>query len=164
MSKAVFPGSFDPPTYGHLNLIERAAKIFDTLDVVVAVNCHKKNFFDDTQRVDMMTQCCRPWQNVRVIGWSGLVVNYAKEHDISVIVRGLRPLSDFAYEFELAMLNTQLDGEIETLFLPTASQYSVVRSSSIKEMAMYGADLTPMVPPLVGQAVYDRLKLLGMIS
>lgn len=159
---AIFPGSFDPPTYGHLNIIERASRIFEQVDVLVSINAQKKYLFSGEERFNLMKKYCTPYSNVRIVSWHGLIVEYAREHDIHVIIRGLRPLSDFAYEFELAALNYQINNEVETIFMPTATKYSVLRSSSLKEMAALGVNLDAMAPAEVLAKL--REKLLGKRS
>lgn len=154
---AIFPGSFDPPTYGHLNIVERASRIFKHVDVLVSTNAQKKSLFSSQERCDLMEEYCAPYKNVDVISWHGLIVEYAREHDIRVIIRGLRPLSDFAYEFELAALNYQINNHVETLFIPTATKYSVLRSSSLKEMAALGVELDAMAPPEVIAMLRQKL-------
>ncbi|MGL4523972.1 MAG: pantetheine-phosphate adenylyltransferase [Spirochaetia bacterium] len=158
-SYAIFPGSFDPPTYGHLDIVERTSRIFDKVHVLVSTNPHKTSFFSKEERCDLMKQYCSVHPNVCVVSWSGLIVNYAKQNNIHVIIRGIRPLSDFAYEFELATLNYQISHEVETLFLPTSSKYSVLRSSSLKEMAALGVDLSAMAPKEVIQILNKKLGL-----
>lgn len=154
---AIFPGSFDPPTYGHLNIVERASRIFKHVDVLVSTNSQKKSLFSTQERYQLMEKYCAPYENVNVVSWRGLIVEYAREHDIRVIIRGLRPLSDFAYEFELAALNYQINNNVETLFIPTATKYSVLRSSSLKEMAALGVGLDAMAPAEVIDMLHEKL-------
>ncbi|MHC1693284.1 MAG: pantetheine-phosphate adenylyltransferase [Sphaerochaetaceae bacterium] len=158
--KAMLPGSFDPPTNGHLNLIERCAKLFDSVVVVVADNVSKKCLFTAQERTDMLRQLLKTYDNVEVVIWNGLVVEYARQNDIQVMVRGVRALVDFGYEFELAMTNKQLYPELEVLFMPTDPHYFVLRSSAIKEMAAFGADVSSMVPRLVAEKLISRVKML----
>lgn len=158
--KAMLPGTFDPPTNGHLNLIERSARLFDSLDVVVADNLSKKCLFSAEERMDMLRSMLAPYPNVQVVSWNGLVVDYAKKQDIRVMVRGVRALVDFGYEFELAMTNKQLNPDLEVLFMPTDPHYFVLRSSAIKEMAAFGADISKMVPKEVAEKLRNKVKLL----
>lgn len=158
--KAMLPGTFDPPTNGHLNLIERSAQLFDSLDVVVADNLSKKCLFSAEERMDMLRSMLAPYPNVKVVSWNGLVVDYAKKQDIRVMVRGVRALVDFGYEFELAMTNKQLNPDLEVLFMPTDPHYFVLRSSAIKEMAAFGADISKMVPKEVAEKLRNKVKLL----
>ncbi|HZJ88592.1 MAG TPA: pantetheine-phosphate adenylyltransferase, partial [Sphaerochaeta sp.] len=145
---AMLPGTFDPPTNGHLDIIERSAALFDTLYVVVAVNVQKQPFFSSEERVAMLKELVDAYPNVHVVSYKGLVVDFARTHDVGVMIRGVRALVDFGYEFELAMTNKQLNPELEVLFMPTSPEYFMLRSSAIREMAAYGADISPMVPPL----------------
>ncbi|WP_422480529.1 pantetheine-phosphate adenylyltransferase [Pleomorphochaeta sp. DL1XJH-081] len=158
--KAMLPGTFDPPTNGHLNLIKRSARLFDSLDVVVADNISKKCLFTAEERMDMLQSMLAPYGNVRVVTWNGLVVDYAKKEQIHVMVRGVRALVDFGYEFELAMTNKQLNPDLEVLFMPTDPNYFVLRSSAIKEMAAFGADISKMVPKAVAEKLRNKVKLL----
>ncbi len=158
--KAMLPGTFDPPTNGHLNLIERSAQLFDTLDVVVADNISKKCLFTAEERMDMLRNMLAPYPNVRVVSYNGLVVDYAKKEQIHVMIRGVRALVDFGYEFELAMTNKQLNPDLEVLFMPTDPNYFVLRSSAIKEMAAFGADISKMVPKAVAEKLRKKVKLL----
>ncbi len=155
---AVLPGSFDPPTNGHLNLIRRAARIFDSLHVVIAVNVHKGFLFSGEERYTMMQELVSDYDNVELHLWDKLIVEYLREVGARVIVRGVRALADFGYEFELAMTNKSLSPEIETIFLPTDPQYFVLRSSAIKEIALLGGDISAMVPKSVAVALKKRLN------
>lgn len=153
MVKAVFPGSFDPPTYGHLNVIERARSIFERVLVVVAVNSEKRYLFDADERVAFMRELVAPWPNVEVHVCDTLVVQFARQHDCRVLLRGVRSVQDFSYEFELSILNKGVGPEIETFFMPTDQRYFVLRSSAIKELASFGGDVSAMVPPAVAKAL-----------
>src|SRR5690554_422351 len=155
--KAMLPGSFDPPTNGHLNLIERSAKLFSQLDVVIADNISKKALFTGSQRLEMLQELLAPLPNVNVVIWEGLIVDYARREKIGVLIRGVRALVDFGYEFELAMTNKQLNPALEVLFMPTDPNFFVLRSSAIKEMAAFGADISSMVPPLVVEKLKKKL-------
>ena len=157
MRKAVFPGTFDPPTNGHLNLIERAARIFDILYVVIAVNQSKQCLFSGEERESMLKELLRKYDNVEVRPWDRLIVEFADRHETRVILRGVRALADFGYEFELAMTNKQLNPDLEIMFMPTDPKYFVLRSSAIKEIALYGGDISTMVPPRVADALRTRL-------
>ena len=153
MVKAVFPGSFDPPTFGHLNIIERARTIFGEVHVVVAVNNEKKYLFDENERVELIREMIKPWDNVFVHSWNSLIVEYARRIGARVLIRGVRNLADFSYEFDLAMMNRGLNSEIDTVFLSTDPQYFVLRSSAIKELASLGGDVSSMVPEHVVHAL-----------
>jgi len=157
MRKAVFPGTFDPPTNGHLNLIERAARIFDHIFVVIAVNQEKQCLFSAEERRNMMLELLESYENVQVELWDRLIVEFAEKHEAKVILRGVRALADFGYEFELAMTNKQLKPELEIMFMPTDPKYFVLRSSAIKEISLYGGDISTMVPPKVATALRSRL-------
>ena len=156
MAKAVFAGSFDPPTNGHLDIIERACKIFDNLDVVVSVNPQKHYMFSEEERVHMMSELVKKYPNVTVHVCKELIVNYAKKVNADVLVRGIRSAIDFSYEFELALMNQNLNPDIETFFLPTKEKYAIVKSSSIKELAWFGGDISRMVPEIVKKAIEEK--------
>ncbi|MCL2174670.1 MAG: pantetheine-phosphate adenylyltransferase [Treponema sp.] len=156
MIKAAFPGSFDPPTSGHLNIIRRAASIFEELTVVVAENRQKKYLFSSDERVSLMTELVKDLKNVSVVVCDGLVVDFMKKNGIKLLIRGVRGLADFSYEFEVSMMNRTLDPEIETIFMTTAPEYFVIRSSSIRELASFNGDLHDMVPPLVAKALKNK--------
>lgn len=158
MQKAIFPGTFDPPTNGHLNLIARAAKIFESLHVVIAVNQAKQTLFTAEERLDMMRNLMEPYENVELHLWDRLIVDFAAEIDAKVMLRGVRALVDFGYEFELAMTNKELRPDLEIMFMPTDPKYFVLRSSAIKEIAMYNGDLSTMVPPQVADALGRKLR------
>ena len=159
MIKAMLPGTFDPPTNGHLNLIERSSRLFGSLDVVVADNIGKRCLFTAQERMEMLREMLVPFSNVRVVSFNGLVVDYARKEGITVMVRGVRATVDFGYEFELAMTNKQLYPELEVLFMPTDPVYFVLRSSAIKEMAAFGADISTMVPKSVAEKLRSRVKV-----
>ena len=155
---AVFPGTFDPPSLGHMDIIYRSAKIYDKLYVVVADNISKKSLFTADERRQMLQQLLKEYDNVEVSTWSGTVVDFAAEHDAGIVVRGIREINDFGYEFELAMVYKHMLGELEVLLMPTDPKLSMIRSSMIKEMALFGADISPFVPKLVSDAVNAKLK------
>ncbi len=156
MLKAVFPGSFDPPTNGHLNLVHRAAALFDETDVVIASNRMKSYLFSAEERFGMMSELVSPYANVKVFIWDRLIVEFAERNGARILLRGVRALTDFGYEFELAMTNRGLNGTVQTLFMPTDPQYFVLRSSAIKEIAAFGGDISSMVPPKVAEAVRSK--------
>lgn len=158
MNKAVFPGSFDPPTNGHLNIIQRASKLFDEVDVVVAVNNDKKSLFTVEERLSFLEEMVKPYKNVSVHAWSQIVVNYAKKVGAKVLIRGVRNSNDFSYEFDLSLMNYKLDPEIETVFIPTDQRYLLLKSSSIKELAKLGGDISDMVPPVIEKALKEKYK------
>ena len=159
MSIAVFPGSFDPPTNGHLNIIQRASTMFDSIDVVIAVNSEKKYLFSQEERFSMLKELVKPYKNVTVHIWEGLIVNYAKKTGARILLRGIRNTIDFSYEFELSLMNHNLNNEIETLFIPTDQKYLLLKSSSIKELARFGGNVSEMVPPLVEDALRKKYNV-----
>jgi pantetheine-phosphate adenylyltransferase len=157
MLKAVFPGSFDPPTNGHLNLIERASAIFDETDVVIAVNKMKTSLFTSEERFALMSELIARFDNVKLFIWDRLIVEFAEKTGAKILLRGVRALADFGYEFELAMTNRGLLPSIETMFLPTDPKFFVLRASAIREIASFGGDVTSMVPPVVAEALKRKL-------
>ena len=157
MIKAVFPGSFDPPTNGHLDIIQRASKLFDDVDVLISVNPNKNYMFTEQERLEMLQELLKNYKNVQIHVWEGLIVNYAKETGAKVLIRGIRSSNDFSYEFELAHMNQNLNPQIETMFLPSKEKWGVVKSSSIKELALFGGDISRMVPPLVEAELKKKL-------
>jgi pantetheine-phosphate adenylyltransferase len=156
MTTAVFPGSFDPPTYGHLNIIERCSRLFDSIDVVVSVNPDKKYLFSDKERYDMLVELTKSYENVSVHICNTLIVDYCKKVNANVLLRGIRNINDFSYEFDLSLVNKSLSKQVETLFVPTEHRYFIIRSSSIKELARFGGDISGMVPPIVADAIKKK--------
>lgn len=157
MLRALFPGSFDPPTNGHMNLIQRVCGIYDQVDVVIAVNPTKLYTFSPDERFQMMSELVKPYPNVSVHLWDRLIVEFAEKVGARLMVRGVRALDDFSYEFQLSMVNKGLNSTIETIFMPTDPQYFVLRSSQIKELARLGGDISTMVPDLVADALRRKL-------
>jgi pantetheine-phosphate adenylyltransferase len=153
MFKAIFPGSFDPPTLGHMNIIERASTLFDELVVIIAENRQKKYFFSAEERFSMMSELIKPWKNVTTFIWDSLIVDFMKKENIHILLRGVRGVDDFSYEFELSIMNKALYPHIETLFMTTDPKYFVLRSSSIRELASFHGDVSAMVPPIVAEAL-----------
>jgi pantetheine-phosphate adenylyltransferase len=158
MVKAVFAGSFDPPTDGHLDIIKRASGLFESVDVVVSVNPEKHTMFSEEERVNFLKELIKPFNNVSVHSYKGIIVNYAKEVGAKVLVRGVRSANDFGYEFELALMNQNLNPDIETVFLQSKEKYAIVKSSSIKQLAQFGGDISRMVPPIVAEALSNKYK------
>ncbi|WP_026487217.1 pantetheine-phosphate adenylyltransferase [Caldanaerobius polysaccharolyticus] len=158
MKVAVYPGSFDPVTNGHIDIINRSAKIFDKLIVGVLKNPHKTPMFSVEERIDMLKKVTVDMPNVEVYGFSGLLVNFMKEHNASVIIKGLRMVSDFEYEFQMALMNKKLDDNIETLFMMTSSQYAYLSSSLIKEVAQFGGCLKGLVPDQLIPIIIKRAR------
>lgn len=146
MNIAIYPGSFDPITNGHLDIITRGAKIYDKLIVAVLVNVDKKCLFSIEERVELIKRVTNHIENVEVLSFDGLLVDFAKLHNSKVILKGLRTMSDFEYEFQMALMNSKLDSEIETVFMMTSSEYSYVSSSSVKQVAKFGGNINGLVP------------------
>lgn len=150
---AVYPGTFDPITNGHFDLIERAARFYDCLVIAVADNQNKKSLFTLEQRVDLAKEVTKDLHNVKVIGFSGLLVDFVREINGHVLLRGLRAVSDFEYEFQLASMNRKLAPEIETMFMTPAEQYAFISSSLVREISRLGGDVSDFVHPIVGKAL-----------
>lgn len=157
MLSALYPGSFDPPTNGHLNIARRAAKIFDEVHIVIADNIEKRYLFSAEERYELMKSIVQSMKNVQVHVWDKLIVDFAGRVGAKVLLRGVRAIADFGHEFELSMLNRGLDPELETLLMPTDPKYFVLRSSAIKELVLLNGDISTMVPPQVEKALKDKL-------
>jgi pantetheine-phosphate adenylyltransferase len=151
---AIYPGSFDPITLGHLDIIQRGVTLFDKVIVVILSNPNKKPLFSVEQRIDQIRQCTRHIANVEVDNFTGLTVEYAKKRKANVLIRGLRVLSDFEKELQMAHTNKTLWEGIETVFLATAKDYSFLSSSVVKEIAMFGASVSHLVPENVAKDIY----------
>lgn len=156
MVKAIFAGSFDPPTNGHLDIIQRACKLFDIVDVVIAVNPQKKYLFSEEERLAFLKDLLKNIKNVEVHTCSGLIVKYAEKVGAKTLIRGIRSTNDFGYEFEIAMMNQSINKDIETIFIPTKEEYAIIKSSSIKELAQFGGNIEKMVPKIVENEVYKK--------
>ena len=154
--KAVFPGTFDPPTNGHLNLIERASRIMDQVLVVVSANAQKKCVFTPQERLEFLVTMTEDLPNVEVHTWDKLIVDFAASHGIKTILRGVRVFTDFGYEFELSMINKGINHSIETFLMPTDPRYFVLRSTAIKELVQLECDVSSMVPPVVERALKEK--------
>jgi pantetheine-phosphate adenylyltransferase len=149
MRTAIYPGSFDPPTNGHCDIISRSSKVFDHVIVAVAENPTKKYDFSVNDRISMLKEIIQDYGNIEVDHFSGLLVEYANKIGAVTIIRGLRALSDFEYELELALMNRHLNKNVDTIFMMTSEHYSFIRSSLVKEVARLGGDISDKVPPVV---------------
>jgi len=153
MVKAIYPGTFDPVTNGHTDLIERASKLFSEVVVGIAASPSKKPMFDLATRVELLEKVSSKLDNVTVVGFSGLLVDFAKEHNANVLIRGLRAVSDFEYEFQLANMNRRLSPDLESVFLTPAEENSFISSTLVKEVALHNGDISQFVHPEVKTAI-----------
>ena len=157
MKRAVYPGSFDPVTFGHLDVIRRAADIFDVLIVSVLNNKEKSPLFSVEERVKILEEATKDIPNVQIDSFSGLLIDYAREKNLHVAVRGLRAITDFEYELQIAQTNRKLsDGNLDTMFLTTSLEYAYLSSSSVKEIACFGGDVSQCVPDFVAEKIYEK--------
>lgn len=156
---AICPGSFDPVTCGHLDIITRAAKMFDRLIVVVASNGAKHCSFSPEERVEMIKKCISSLDNVEVVHYDGLLADYAAQRGAGAIIKGLRAMSDFEYEFQMALTNKKLNPNVETLFLTTSSQNMYLSSSMVKQVASMGGDISSFVPEVIKQDIINRIYI-----
>ncbi len=155
---ALCPGSFDPVTYGHLDIVTRASKMFEKVIVVVAGNASKHCSFTPEERVEMIQKCITDLPNVTVAHYDGLLADYAAETGATAIIKGLRAMSDFEYEFQMALTNKKLNPNVETLFLTTAAQNMYLSSSMVKQIASMGGDISSFVPEVIRQDIINRIK------
>lgn len=157
MKTALYPGSFDPITLGHLDIIQRASQMFDTVIVAVMCNSAKTPLFTLDERVKMIKESVKNLDNVIIESFDGLLINYCKEKNIHIVIRGLRAITDFEYELQIAQTNKELShNEVDTVFLTTSLQYSYLSSSVVKEVASYNGDITPCVPDFVADTLYKK--------
>ena len=158
MTKAIYPGSFDPVTKGHLDIIIRSSKIMSHLTVTVLENPRKVATFDIEKRIKMLKFIIEPYKNVEVDYYKGLLIDYAQQKEVNIIIKGLRAISDFEFEFQMALVNQKLNPAIETLFMMTNSKYSYLSSSIVKEIAALGGDIKSLVPPEVHNMIVSEFK------
>ena len=158
MHRAVCPGSFDPVTLGHLDIVGRASNLFDEVVVAVGVNPSKSRMFSAEERIEMLERACAGFGNVRVGSFTGLLTDFCRTNDVQAIVKGLRAVSDFDYELQMAQMNASLADGVETVFVPTAPEYSFLASSLVKEVARFGGDVSRFLPDFVNDAVTARLS------
>ena len=160
-NKAVYPGTFDPITLGHQDLIRRASRLFDTLIVAVADSGAKRPFFTLDERVEMARESLNNIKNVEVVGFSGLLMKFVQEHNARVVIRGLRAVSDFEYEFQLAGMNRGMYPDVETLFLTPGEQYMFISATIVREISVLGGDVSKFVAPHVAKRLNAKVKQLG---
>ncbi len=151
-----YPGTFDPMTNGHLDIVERAARMFDKVIIAIGINPSKKGYFSLEERQDMVEKICEPIGNVLVCSFSGLAVDYASKNGVTAIVRGLRTEADYVYEMQMAMMNRTLNNKIETILIPTRQDLSHVSSTLVREVASLGGNVSNLVPPIVYQALTEK--------
>ena len=155
---AVYPGSFDPPTNGHLDIIERSSRVFSRVIVAVAVNLRKNAFFTPAELVRMLKRLTSTMGNVEVTSFRGLLVDFARVREAHILVRGIRAISDFEYEYQMAHMNRKLDQEIDTVIMMTGERFSAISSNIVKEIAQFGGKIDDLVPPLVRDILIKKLK------
>ena len=158
MQRAVYPGTFDPMTMGHVDLVKRASKLFDSVIIAIASSDSKKPMFSLEERIEIGNKIFADDPKVEVVGFSGLLVNFAKENDANILIRGLRVVADFEYEFQLANMNRAMSPDIESVFLTPKEEYSYISSSLVKEIATMGGDVTRFVDPVTLEALNQKIK------
>jgi pantetheine-phosphate adenylyltransferase len=158
MQRAVYPGTFDPMTMGHVDLVKRASKLFDTVIIAIASSDSKKPMFSLEERIEIGNKIFADDPKVEVVGFSGLLVNFAKDNDANILIRGLRVVADFEYEFQLANMNRAMSPDIESVFLTPKEEYSYISSSLVKEIATMGGDVTRFVDPVTLEALNQKIK------
>lgn len=156
MKNAIYPGSFDPVTYGHIDIIRRAADIFDKLTVSILNNRGKTSLFSVEERVNIIKEVTKDIPNVSVASYDGLLIDYCKQNNAGVIIRGLRAITDFEYELQMAQTNRKLGENVDTMFLTTSLEYAYLSSSTVKEVASFGGDISKFVPPFIADMVYGK--------
>ena len=158
MSKAIYPGTFDPITNGHFDLIARATRIFDEIVVAIAANPDKNPLFSVEERISMVRQVCKGLENIEVVGFDGLLIDFVEEKGAHIVLRGLRAVSDFEFEFQLASANRRLNPEIETVFLTPSENHTFTAASLVKEIANYGGDVSSFLDPRIHRILSDKLE------
>lgn len=158
MRKVIYPGTFDPVTYGHIDIIKRAIDLFDAVAVTVAINPTKEPLFSVKERVNMLKESLKDYDNITVESFDGLVVDYAKKVNAIGIIRGLRAVSDFEYEFQMALMNRKLASDIATIFLMPHEKYTYLNSSIVRNLASLNSDVSDFVPPVVQKALAKKIK------
>ena len=158
MSIAVYPGSFDPVTYGHLYIIKRSIRVFDKLVIGILLNSEKNPLFSMEERVEFLTEATKDMENVEVKSFSGLLVDFARENNADITVRGLRAVTDFEYELQIAQINNKLDSNLDTMFFTTSTEYAYLSSTIVREIASYHGDVSELVPPYVEQKLKQKFR------
>lgn len=158
ITRAIYPGSFDPITRGHIDLVERASRLFDEVVVAVADSKSKKTLFTLEERVELIQQTTEHLTDVSIVGFTGLLIDFARQMNTNIVIRGLRAVSDFEYEFQLSWMNRQLEPDIETLFFAPAENYAFVSASLVKEIAQFGGNVSKFVHPEVNKALMNKLN------
>ncbi len=159
MLKAIYPGSFDPVTFGHLDIIRRSSKIVDRLVVGVLNNNAKMPLFSVEERVRMLEEVTKDFKNIAIVPFEGLLVDFARKLDAAFIIRGLRAITDFEYELQMSQTNHKLEPGVETMFLTTSIEYSYLSSTTVKEIAAFGGDISQFVPEVIGKALKEKMKV-----
>ena len=158
MSIAVYPGSFDPVTYGHLDIIKRSIRVFDKLVIGILLNSEKNPLFSMEERVEFLTEATKDMENVEAKSFSGLLVAFARETNADITVRGLRAVTDFEYELQIAQINNKLDSNLDTMFFTTSTEYAYLSSTIVREIASYHGDVSELVPPYVEQKLKQKFR------